>query len=81
VFSKVDTLAVFMAWFLPAPRHPRVAVALPETPPVSALSTSGLAGSLARSAPNTAVTLPVPRAEEALIDAADAATTLPENES
>ena len=44
----------------PIAGHPRVAAGLPGMPPVPALNTSGLAGSLARSAPATAVTLPVP---------------------
>jgi len=52
-------------------------------PPAPALNTFEFAArrSLARSARATAITLPVPRAGEAFPGAADAAMTLPENES
>jgi len=72
VFSKVDTLAVFMAWFFTGTPAPARRGSAPGNAAGVGTDTSGLAGSLARSAPSTAVTLPVPRTGEALIDAADA---------
>ena len=47
----------------------------------AAVPALNMSGSLARSAPATAVTLPVPRAGDALPGAAGAAATVPENEA
>ena len=58
--------------------HPRVAGRAPGNAAVPALNTSG---SLARSAPATAVTLPVPGGGDAFPGAAGAAAAVPENES